>query len=196
MRIPVPVGATAGPRPTVTTTTSAQHGQRAKSPQGEEESRPLSALCALGLAERCSVAPTPQVAQVVLDGSPQRLVDLHLTPHHTILSYSSSHSSHSNGDSTITAAPHDASEIWIAHSVLLSIHLHATIRDGAARTPLVIRSRSFDSHTILFSKRQDARLVYESLEAVVARRGEAGPRARVRLVDGRAMSGPSDVARS
>ena len=109
------------------------------------------------------LTPSPQVPQVVLEGAASshqqqqqqaRLVDLHLTPHHTILSRSSS-----------------SEEIWISHSLLLSLHLHATTRDGQARTPLVIRTRTYEAYTILFNKKQDAKAVYESLEAVLARRG-------------------------
>lgn len=101
-----------------------------------------------------------QVPQVVLEGSSgahslSRLVDLHLTPHHTILSHASSHD-----------------EIWVAHSLLLSLHLHAPSRDPQARTPLVIRTRTYESYRILFNKKQDAKAVYESLEAVLTRRGQ------------------------
>jgi len=96
-----------------------------------------------------------QVAGVVLDGSQPRLVDLHLTPHHTILTHSTS----------------KEEEIWISHSLLLSIHLHATARDTAqARTPLVLRGRDYTAYTILFGKKSDAKNVYESLEAVIAKR--------------------------
>lgn len=92
---------------------------------------------------------------MVLDVTPPKLVDLHLTAHHTILTHASS-----------------TEEIWIPHSLLLSIQLFSTTRDAQARTPLTIRTRDFESRTLLFSKKQDAKAVYESLEAVVAKRGK------------------------
>lgn len=98
---------------------------------------------------------------MVLEGSPPRLVDLHLTPHHTILVHGSGSDS---GNSK---------ELWIAHSLLLSIHLHPINKDAQARTPLVLRSKDFECVTVLFNRRADARAVYESLEAVLARRGKS-----------------------
>ncbi len=35
----------------------------------------------------------------------------------------------------------------------------------------MIRTRTYEAYTVLFNKKQDAKAVYESLEAVLARRG-------------------------
>ncbi|KAK9895575.1 phosphatases II [Cystobasidium minutum MCA 4210] len=96
-----------------------------------------------------------KVAGVVLETSGQspRLVDLHLTAHHTILVHGSS-----------------KEETWVSHSLLLSIHLQPPSPEHHSRTPLVLRGRDFETYTILFSQRSDAKSIYESLQAVIAKR--------------------------
>lgn len=82
-------------------------------------------------------------------------MEVNITHHHTILIHGSS-----------------SAETWISHSLLLSLHLQPPSGDHHLRVPLILRGRDFETHTLLFSKKQDARKAYDCLSSVIAKRSE------------------------